>query len=255
MLYGRRSDVGGFTLIELLVVISIISLLLGILLPALGAATRASRTAACLSNQHQLAIGVQTYAADFNDAIPRGPAITSFLAQSAGGPGDVMEYEVASSMLQLPMSTMTTSHGELLDGYIPEPKAMYCPGDDTNDPQEELARIGTSSPMGAFSSYLYRQLDQAPGGRAAHMGMNDEGRPAKAIFMDSNSLGDEQMIGPGTERSNHRANPVNIAFIDGHSKTVQDPEHVLAVRFNDYLMGYTSIERAYNRAFQHADEQ
>ena len=54
----------GFTLIELLVTISIIALLLGVLLPALGSARESGRGAVCLSNQRQLALANASYAQD-----------------------------------------------------------------------------------------------------------------------------------------------------------------------------------------------
>jgi prepilin-type N-terminal cleavage/methylation domain-containing protein len=61
-----------FTLIELLVVISIIALLIALLLPALNAARATARTAVCLSNQRQAAVGVHTYASDFTGTLPPG---------------------------------------------------------------------------------------------------------------------------------------------------------------------------------------
>lgn len=64
--YPRRESTG-FTLIELLVVISIISLLIGILLPALGAARKTARAAQCQSNLRQLGIALSTYANDNDD--------------------------------------------------------------------------------------------------------------------------------------------------------------------------------------------
>lgn len=59
-----------FTLIELLVVISIIALLIGILLPTLGAARKSARDMQCLSNQRQIGVGLYGYAQEYKETLP-----------------------------------------------------------------------------------------------------------------------------------------------------------------------------------------
>ena len=63
-------DRGGFTMIELLMVIIIISILIGLLLPAINAAMRTARNAAVSSEINQLAAAMENFRSKYGDYPP-----------------------------------------------------------------------------------------------------------------------------------------------------------------------------------------
>ena len=99
----NRTRLHAFTLIELLVVISIIALLIGILLPALGAARDTARVGVCKSNVRQLGIAMQAYAVDFRGYFLRPSAFQ-------GGTDSTDDFSVL-----------------FLGGYITDGRAFVCP--------------------------------------------------------------------------------------------------------------------------------
>ncbi|MEO1617893.1 MAG: DUF1559 domain-containing protein [Planctomycetota bacterium] len=71
----------GFTLVELLVVIAIIGILVGLLLPAIGAVRERMRATSCQNNMRQIGIAAQNFHASKN----RLPSYTNFYGAFSGG--------------------------------------------------------------------------------------------------------------------------------------------------------------------------
>ena len=163
---GRRA----FTLIELLVVISIIALLVGILLPALGAARKTAKRAVCLSNQRQVGVGMMAYATNNDDRLPYtiyqengvetrwwhrlildGEAVGSTEEGSSSNlvcPSDEKPYLAgAASTPPDPNDNVLSSYGmnqflSIADGVDPSANPRPLDGKDAYTPNQVWHRVG-----------------------------------------------------------------------------------------------------------------
>lgn len=119
-----KDSVAGFTLIELLVVISIISLLISILLPALGKARDSARRIRCLTGVRQIGLGTIQYTHDNHDWMPIA------LGEGSGSTAnDVIlrnlssSYTPAGSGVSYPYSF----HKIWSQEYVTSHKVAHCP--------------------------------------------------------------------------------------------------------------------------------
>jgi prepilin-type N-terminal cleavage/methylation domain-containing protein/prepilin-type processing-associated H-X9-DG protein len=118
----------GFTLIELLVVISIIALLVGILLPALGAARRSAQKTVCMSNVRSVGQSSLAYSVDNGDMLIPGAPETAH----------------AHLFRQLPYVDIVGP----LEPYLSDFRAFTCP-------LTESTPLDKSRSYNVYSSYLY----------------------------------------------------------------------------------------------------
>jgi prepilin-type N-terminal cleavage/methylation domain-containing protein/prepilin-type processing-associated H-X9-DG protein len=126
---------GGFTLIELLIVISIITILLGILLPALQRVRASAQAAESLSNLSQIMSATNDYALDHDQMLPGGGAIT----RKVEGNG---QYSSPPPAPGAPVWSWATKHGLLSSGgYINNYEFWLDPADGQVRPPGQVSPV------------------------------------------------------------------------------------------------------------------
>jgi len=131
----ERETTRAFTLIELVVVVAVIVVLFTLLTPALAGNKLRSRTAGCMDNQRQLALGWRLFADDNNDRIVgMGDGITNnqpanWRIRPGNFPvGTVYPVATNSQDANIKYDELGYRIG-LLYRYAQNVKILHCPGD------------------------------------------------------------------------------------------------------------------------------
>jgi prepilin-type N-terminal cleavage/methylation domain-containing protein len=237
-----------FTLIELLIVMAIISLLLSILLPALGRARETSRRTVCGSNLRQMAIAFSQYAQEndswfpakphFSNPSPRmdqlatvqdrasspsGPKEDEFGPNFAGMIRDIVEKK--ATRYSTGDDDLTKRMDNSLPQYLANPKMLLCPSDQVNN---RPSSNNVSDLWRTQAVTFYKQLPVTVGQEAVAkksyisyfyvaLWRNDD-RPDWLMLADQSNRRDrtwESLRGLDGE-DNHGARGVNIALLDTH---------------------------------------
>ena len=221
----------GFTLIELLVVLAVISLLMGILLPALSQVRQQARRAACAGNLHQVGLAIHLYAEAFDDTIPFGPE-----GRPITGSNFYTVTGNVTSLLSLEDGA-PVGLGLLLNSFLShQSKVLFCPGaDQPSEAEEQLARVGTAQ---AQSDFYYRHasvalLSGTPDKfhiKLSDLGRNSKGHTIAALVSDVQFLAHQSLAAFQVKtRTSHKKRVSNILYAEGHVNTVDNKDDMLTV--------------------------
>lgn len=210
----RRGRCTSFTLVELLVVIAILTILAGLLFPALQSSKERAKVAKCASNLRQIFTAFQMYLHDTEDVV-------FWTSTNIGLQG--MDWYVYGGQ---ETGNMDLGQGGLFNNIVPRPlnkyvgyklEVFHCPAD--FDPLPWAAGYTHFQYVG--NSYNFNCNSSPFGTNWATGGLNairfsSVRDPSKTVvFLDASLV----------KASNywHRAGKANVCFADGHVTFMRQP--------------------------------
>lgn len=206
----------GFTLVELLVVILIISLLIGILLPALGKFRRQAKTLLGMKNLREIVNAANSYAIDNDEQYPESVATVGFGRYwNWSDPRKLTGNETRTPGLHRAMS-------EYLRSYISDASVMFCPnaptqykylqqswdaGDDWDNPNGDFP----FDPVGGTYCFYWNYMGILGGNRGIFRGPQSLTRgPKESKFLVTDYFGYDSWQIPNAYGSCEKFNGASI---------------------------------------------
>ena len=262
---------GAFTLIELLVVVAIISLLVGILIPTLGAAKQKVAKLQGIVNQRSIATSLSLFANDYRDWYPH--SIASVGADPVDGDeSDESEWSWRDPRMMTGYdgsSYPRTSKGgyrsmsAYLSDYIDDPEILHCPSVpndykyiqeswDAADKWDNPDRIGAFDPMTGSYCFWWNYRGWLPEQRKVFNGpKRSSGGNGQSKMLISDYFGSDTWRNPGQYGSCEiikgsrviGSNSLFTDFYSGGNILDNPPEVKLTAGFTDgHVESYTSSD-------------